>query len=184
MFDDKKHDRTPPPPSPHLYLNAQAYIRTLALVKSQPSLLAAKNTSKWAGWSDATTAKQAAWTDATAAKQTAWSRAVFNATATKAIAFLPNKTASNATDPLFAKGQQVEKDFYSKVNPVATKDRYSDKAWMAWKNKMNKIVPDAANDDPAIVALNEKLAPYNVEVSAKMVMPPSKFENMAAVIAK
>lgn len=146
----------------------QAYIRTLSLLATTNS-----STSKWAGWSDAMTAKQST-----------LSRAVMNATATKAIALLPNMTASNATDPLFAKGQQVEKAFYSKINPVATKDPYSDKAWMAWKNKMDKIVPDAATDDPAIAALNQKLAPYNVEVSAKMVMPPSKFENAAAVIAK
>jgi hypothetical protein len=102
------------------------------------------------------------------------------------LAALPNKTAwwPNATDPLYAKGQDVEKAFYSKFNPVATKDLDADKAWTQWKAKMDTIVPDSAMNDPAVAALNAKLAPFNIEVSAKMVMPPSKFENAAAVIAK
>ena len=142
----------------------QAYIRTLAVINDNA------NTSKWTGWSDATAAKRAALSNATVAK----------------LATLPNKTAwwPNYTDPLTAKGKDVERAFYTKLNPVATKDLDADKAWTEWKAKMDKIVPDSAANDAAIAALNAKLAPFNIEVSAQMVLPPSKFENAAAVIAK
>ena len=106
-----------------------------------------------------------------------------NATVDK-INALPNATFyKNWTDPLAAKGQALEANLTSKFGPpppLGWKDQYRH---TVFDRTVAKFVPDAKQADPAIAALNAKLAPYNIEVSAKMVMPPTKFQNMAAVVA-
>ena len=129
----------------------QAYIRTLAVINDNA------NTSKWTGWSDATAAKRAALSNATVAK----------------LATLPNKTAwwPNYTDPLTAKGKDVERAFYTKLNPVATKDLDADKAWTEWKAKMDKIVPDSAANDAAIAGSPAKRASTSSDCNAMRMKP-------------
>lgn len=127
----------------------------MAIIDAYPKLYGARD--KWQGWKNATLAKVNA---------------------------MPNKTQYfNYTDPLAQKGQDLEANLTAKFGPappLGWKARYQH---TVFDRTVAKFVPDSANDDPLVTALNDKLAPYNMEVSAKMVMEPSKFSNMAALVA-
>lgn len=98
---------------------------------------------------------------------------------------IPNTTKyANYTDPLAASGQQLQAALDEKWGPEPALGWERKWRWQQLANTVSKAIPDSANDDPVIAELNAKLSQYNVEVSAKHVMEPSRFHNAAAVISK
>ena len=98
---------------------------------------------------------------------------------------IPNTTKyANYTDPLAESGQQLQAALDEKWGPEPALGWERKWRWQQLANTISKAIPDSANDDPVINELNAKLSQYNVEVSAKHVMEPSRFENAAAVISK
>ena len=127
----------------------------MAIIDAYPKLYGARDA--WQGWKNATLDK---------------------------INALPNATKwFNYTDPLAKKGQDLKAaldDKFGPAPPLGWKAQYQH---TVFDRAVAKVIPDAKQDDPVVAALNDKLAPYNIEVSAKMVMAPTKFQNMAAIVA-
>ena len=98
---------------------------------------------------------------------------------------IPNTTKySNYTDPLAAQGQQVQAALDEKWGPEPALGWERRWRWQQLDNAISKAIPDSTEEDQVIADLNAKLSQYNVEVSAKHVMEPSRFHNAAAVISK
>ena len=128
-----------PPLTPLLLPPPQAYVGTQALLAAAPSTPARKRAA-WEGWKEG-------WENKTIAKL--WAA--------------PNATAwKNYTDPLAAKGEQIKEDIDAKLGPEVKgwKAQYEDQIF---DRTMAKIVPDSKENDPLLAALNDKLAPYNIE---------------------
>ena len=128
-----------PPLPPLLLAPPQAYVGTQALLAAAPSTPARKRAA-WEGWKEG-------WENKTIAKL--WAA--------------PNATAwKNYTDPLAAKGEQIKEDIDAKLGPEVKgwKAQYEDQIF---DRTMAKIVPDSKENDPLLAALNDKLAPYNIE---------------------
>ena len=98
---------------------------------------------------------------------------------------IPNTSKyANYTDPLAASGQQLQAALDEKWGPEPALGWERKWRWQQLNNAISKAVPDSAEDDPLVAELNAKLSQYNIEVSAKHVMEPSRFHNAAAVISK
>lgn len=98
----------------------------------------------------------------------------------------------NYTDPLAKSGQQLQAALDAKWGPEPALGWERQWRFQQFNHTLSKLVPDVPRGPPgtateeAIVlsALNAKLSQYNIEVSRKHVMPPSRFTNGAGVIAK
>lgn len=146
---------------PALHDTTDAYVRTLSIIRASEAAGggALGPAAKWRGLTDGAVLRLAN--------------------------LLPNTTKyANYTDPLAASGQQVQAALDDKWGPEPALGWERKWRWQQLANTISKAVPDSANDDPVIAELNAKLSQYNVEVSAKHVMEPSRFENAAAVISK
>jgi len=98
---------------------------------------------------------------------------------------IPNTTKySNYSDPLAAQGQQIQAALDEKWGPEPALGWERKWRWQQLDNAISKAIPDSNEEDQLIADLNAKLSQYNVEVSAKHVMEPSRFHNAAAVISK
>lgn len=154
---------------PMLHDTTHAYVRTLAIIRAQEAKAAAGSNAAAGG----ALGPASAWQGLTDA-------AVRNL-ANK----IPNTTKyANYTDPLAASGQQLQAALDDKWGPEPALGWERRWRWKQLENTISKAIPDSANDDPLIADLNAKLSQYNVEVSAKHVMEPSRFHNAAAVISK
>lgn len=142
---------------PMLHDTTDAYVRTLSIVRAHEGVFGPE--AKWHGLTD---------------------NAVLHLAN-----LIPNTTKyANYTDPLAASGQQLQAALDEKWGPEPALGWERKWRWKQLENTISKAIPDSANDDPFIAELNAKLSQYNVEVSAKHVMEPSRFNNAAAVISK
>ena len=148
---------------PLLHDTTDAYVRTLSIIRAHEG----------AGKSGSALGSAAAWRGLTD-----------NAVRNLAMK-IPNTTKyANYTDPLAVSGQQLQAALDEKWGPEPALGWERKWRWQQLDNTISKAIPDSANDDQAIADLNAKLSQYNVEVSAKHVMEPSRFHNAAAVISK
>lgn len=152
---------------PALHDTTDAYVRTLSIIRATEAAASA------AGGGGGPLGPAAKW------------RGLTDDAVLRLANLLPNTTKyANYTDPLAASGQQVQAALDEKWGPEPALGWERKWRWQQLANTISKAIPDSANDDPVIAELNAKLSQYNVEVSAKHVMEPSRFENAAAVISK
>lgn len=160
---------------PLLHDTTHAYVRTLSILQEQSTSSTNGNSngnnnnpiagavSKWKGLSD-------------------------SAALAIARGIPPTSKYLNYTDPLAQSGQQIQEAIDAKWGPEPALGWQRQWKFQQLNHTLSKIVPDSsqatAADDAVIAELNDKLSQYNIEVSRKHIMPPTRFENAAAVISK